>query len=1145
MDTPTQDKKPRKPLIQRIIKWTAWTVGIILALIVIVLASVVWIMSPDRLTPLIEKTSNESLNADVKLKRAELTIWSTFPYLNVRLDSLTMVSHGLDRLTPEQRTALPADADSLLTVESLEGGLNLLYLAGGQIRMTDIKLSNPKVNLVQYNDTIYNYDIAKPSEEKSDDTPLSLPDITLNRFDLNGTFPIRYFSASDSIDATVALSQAPVLTREESKGYNLVINSDVNGILPEDMRLDSLTFDLNGTVEWKHDHPTLLTLSDFDIAVNEVKSRITTRLDFADPLTVQALDFTLGPVSPREVLDVLPPSLKQDIKEVKTDLQATVTAQLAKPYPLDSKGYPSMKVTIDIPKADVTYDKYTVNGLIANLDADINGEDLDASVIRLNNLEGNVEGATVKASATVTNALSNPYIECKVIANANLEQLPASIRSEIPGTVRGKLALDTKARLHRSDLSPKGFHNILAEGSLTLDNIDVNLQELNSELYTRHTRFKFGTNSSFINGGTKADSLLTASIKADTIAMLLGGYNLYARDLKVGVGCVNRKNSADTTAINPIGGVFSVQSLSYNGDDSTIVKLRDVMAHTSLRRFNNEARVPLLDMSLSAKRAFYADKFTRAALLNTHFSTNAHLRAKPKVSARIKALYDSIAAANPGVSPDSIVQIMRNSRQSRRNLRLSQYEMLDFGVDGNTKKLLQQWDVSGQFKADRGMMFTPYFPLRNRLTNINVTFSTDSVVFNDVEYRAGQSDVVINGSMRNIRRALTSSRPIRLNLSLNSDTLNVNEVLQAVYKGAAFAEKVAQGDVQLSAAESEKAIETLIDSAASSGETAAVLVPMNINADIRVRANTIMYSDLTMNNFQGELLVNNGAINLNELSANSDIGSALFTALYTAPTKKDIRFGFGLTLKDIHVKEFINMMPAVDSLMPLLNSFEGRINADVAATSDIDSTMNFVIPSLHAAIKLEGDSLTLLDAETFRTVSKWLLFKDKRTNVIPHMTVEMLVQNSTLQMFPFVFDFDRYRLAVMGSNDLALNFKYHISVLKSPLPFKFGINVSGNADKMKVRLGGAKYKPGQAGETIAIVDTTRINLLKEIDRVFRRGTRNARLADLQVQSTPASLPEDSANDTIAAADSAIFIKEGLIAPPDTIHSSSATNQSEK
>lgn len=144
----------------------------------------------------------------------------------------------------------------------------------------------------------------------------------------------------------------------------------------------------------------------------------------------------------------------------------------------------------------------------------------------------------------------------------------------------------------------------------------------------------------------------------------------------------------------------------------------------------------------------------------------------------------------------------------------------------------------------------------------------------------------------------------------------------------------------------------------------------------------------------------------------------------------------------------------------------------------------------------------------------------------------MLVEDSRVELFPFVFDFDRYRLAVMGSNDLAMNFKYHVSVLKSPIPFKFGINLSGNADKMKVRLGKSKYKPDKAGETIAIVDTTRINLLKEIDNVFRRGARNARLGAIRPEKKPEAVSFDETGDTISREDSIMFINQGLLpAPP--------------
>ena len=99
---------------------------------------------------------------------------------------------------------------------------------------------------------------------------------------------------------------------------------------------------------------------------------------------------------------------------------------------------------------------------------------------------------------------------------------------------------------------------------------------------------------------------------------------------------------------------------------------------------------------------------------------------------------------------------------------------------------------------------------------------------------------------------------------------------------------------------------------------------------------------------------------------------------------------------------------------------------------------------------------------------------------------------------------------------------------------------------MKVRLGRAKYKPNQAGETIAIVDTTRINLLKEIDNVFRRGARNARLGALRPERKPANVNFDELGDTISHEDSIMFINQGLLpAPPVPEPAEPAVNPKDK
>jgi len=52
---------------------------------------------------------------------------------------------------------------------------------------------------------------------------------------------------------------------------------------------------------------------------------------------------------------------------------------------------------------------------------------------------------------------------------------------------------------------------------------------------------------------------------------------------------------------------------------------------------------------------------------------------------------------------------------------------------------------------------------------------------------------------------------------------------------------------------------------------------------------------------------------------------------------------------------------------------------------------------------------------------------------------------------------DKYKAVIAGRHNLDLSFDYHISVVDSPLPIKFGINVSGTMDDMKYRPAKCRY----------------------------------------------------------------------------------------
>lgn len=196
--------------------------------------------------------------------------------------------------------------------------------------------------------------------------------------------------------------------------------------------------------------------------------------------------------------------------------------------------------------------------------------------------------------------------------------------------------------------------------------------------------------------------------------------------------------------------------------------------------------------------------------------------------------------------------------------------------------------------------------------------------------------------------------------------------------------------------------------------------------------------------------------------------------------------GFDFKIRDINIAKLVDFIPSMDTIVPMLRSFEGRVQFDVAAEARLDSNMNIRIPTLRSAMYIKGDSLVLMDGETFAEISKMLMFKNKKKNVFDSISVNVVVNDGSVLVYPFQVSIDRYKAAIGGEQGLDMNFKYHISILKSPLPFKAGVNISGNLDKMKIRVGKAKYKDDVTPAAIHKVDSTRMDLGRRIVERFHR-----------------------------------------------------------
>lgn len=375
------------------------------------------------------------------------------------------------------------------------------------------------------------------------------------------------------------------------------------------------------------------------------------------------------------------------------------------------------------------------------------------------------------------------------------------------------------------------------------------------------------------------------------------------------------------------------------------------------------------------------------------------------------------------------------------------------------------WMPKGIVGFNRLRFRTPEFGLPIRMSKTAVTVDGPKITLKNASVRIGRSNMTATGDMMGVYRAMTKGEKLTAHLSLTSDLIDCNQLINSL----SFPEDTT---------------EVLTDSVPS--EMKLFVIPRNIDFELQTDLKKVIFEKMLFENVHGAVDIKNQAIHLEDLSMRALDADMKAVMVYKAGSPRGGYAGFDFKIRNINIAKLVDFVPALDTIVPMLRFFKGRVMFDVAADARLDSAMNIRIPTLRSAIHIKGDSLVLMDGETFAEISKMLMFKNKKENVFDSISVNVTVHDGNVTVYPFLVEIDRYKAAVGGEQGLDMNFNYHISILKSPLPFKAGVNISGNLDKMKFRIGKAKYKDAVTPAAVHRVDSTRMNMGNEIVNRFRR-----------------------------------------------------------
>ena len=1023
--------------VRRALKISGVSLGSLLVIAAVAVAVVIhFVFTPARLTPAVVEVANRQLNAKLSLGSVDLTFFSSFPRFGLRLRDGSLVSKAL-------RDSAWLRRDTLLTFSRATLVLNPIdYLRKQRISVYRLTIDSARVYAHIDKDGRANWDIVPDAmEETSADTaatdtaPLAAGGIDIRRLALRHatvTFDDRQARVFANVwDANLRLQarlhQGFSLLRVDYSNRNILFWQE--GELLANRMAARLQTDLR-LIRSKR----TLELKNALLDINGVQLDLqgTLRRDTAAHAADVDLRYGLHAPSLETVLRMIPASILKR-EDVSAKGEVTVEGTLKGLYGKKRLPLATLKVGINRASAQYAGMPYGIDEISADFFGQVDLMKREPSYADLKIFRFRGAHTDILADARVDDLLGDPNLTFHTTSAVDLTALSQTFPLQEGVSMGGKLDADVRLRCRLSTLRKRDIGHVKAGGKLSMKG-----------LFLRDTNkgFDFTADATFAFMG---NHVLGAKATVSNLQLQSRRLSSTVQDLTATIGTTNPQ---DTTRIARMKCALTLHRLKASMPTGSIdAYCGRTTASLELKPSDRNKERPYISLTLKADTLFgnMGDSlraFCRSASGTVTLQPGRRNTDKPQIGLKLNAdtLYCRMGSMKMGMDKAGIAVTADKLRDS-------------------------VWIPKGIVGFNRLSVRTPLCALPVRLQKAAVTVGNRTITLRNATMRIGRSDLTASGSIHDLYGALKRNKTLHAKLDLTSNNLNCNQLIRAL----SFPTDTLQAETDTTAT-----------------GLKLFVIPRNVDFELTTNLKRVRYGKILFTDVKGDVDVRNQAIHLKELSMKGMGATMKTTLLYRAARPQAGYAGFDFRLHDVNIGHLVDFVPSLDSIVPMLRSFEGMVDFNVAASSAIDSCFNLKIPSLRSAIHIKGDSLVLMDGETFAEISKKFLFKNKERNLIDSIAVNISVQDGHVTVYPFVIQMDRYRAAVGGTQDLAMNFDYHISILKSPIPFKLGLNIRGNLDKMKFGLGKAKYKDAVTPVEIRKVDSTIVRMGDQIVRDFRR-----------------------------------------------------------
>lgn len=420
-----------------------------------------------------------------------------------------------------------------------------------------------------------------------------------------------------------------------------------------------------------------------------------------------------------------------------------------------------------------------------------------------------------------------------------------------------------------------------------------------------------------------------------------------------------------------MAGDFGMQGISYKSADMPAVKINNLSTSLTPQQVNIhtfDAKLGKSDLRASGKidniLAYFSTTKTMTGALNIN---SAYFDANEWMTEEPDPSVGKVPTDVPPAATEKV------------------FDRWDFNVDGTIGRLkYDTYDISNL--AVKGH-FMP-----NKMTVENFGL------------KLGESDLGGNGQINNAWNYLFDNQTVSGTVNLRSSYFDLNQFMTDEEPAATST------------------------AAAAPAASAAEVIPVPENMDMTLNANfgQVKYTNLTLNNLDGQVVVKNSAATLNNCTADLLGGQVALDGSYDTKNVAKPAFNMDMALQNIGFRDAYMNFATVKTFAPIAQSIDGRFNTSLSIAGLMGKDMTPDFATLSAAGFLETINAIVNNFKPFNEMGSKLNLSYMQKLELKNTRNWFEIKNGQVTIKPFNLQMQDVAMQIGGSHSLTSDMNYQV-----------------------------------------------------------------------------------------------------------------------